>query len=227
LRQRGVAESRITLVPNGVDPAMFDPAADGQAFRRAHDLQGRFIVLYAGAHGLSNDLAVVLEAANLVRGEEHVVFVFVGDGKEKPALMRQAEAMGVGNVRFLPSVPKEDMSEVLAAADCGLAILKPLRLYATTYPNKVFDYMAAGRPVLLAIDGVIRQVIDEEQAGVAVTPGDPGALAEGVRRLAADRASARRMGERGRLAVERRFDRRQQAQLLEITFRRVVESRGA
>jgi glycosyltransferase involved in cell wall biosynthesis len=81
--------------------------------------------------------------------------------------------------------------------------------------------------VLLAIDGVMRQVIEQEQAGVAVTPGDPAALAAGVRRLAADRPSARRMGERGRSAVERRFDRRQQAALLERTFRRVVDSQGS
>jgi len=227
LRQRGVAESKITLVPNGVDPTLFDPAADGRAFRQAHDLAGRFIVLYAGAHGLSNDLGVVLEAASILRGEKHVVFVLVGDGKEKPDLMRRAEAMGLANVRFLPPVPKESMPDVLAAADCGLAILKPLTLYATTYPNKVFDYMAAGRPVLLAIDGVIRQVVEEEQAGVAVAPGDPAALAAGARRLAGDPASARRMGERGRAAVERRFDRRRQAGLLEKTFRRVAEGKGS
>jgi glycosyltransferase involved in cell wall biosynthesis len=111
---------------------------------------------------------------------------------------------------------------VLAAADCGIAILKALPLYATTYPNKVFDYMAAGRPVVLVIEGVIRKVIEEERAGIAVAPGDSGALARAVLRLADDRAEARRMGERGRRAVERRFDRRDQALVLEATFRRVV-----
>ncbi|HLE23841.1 MAG TPA: glycosyltransferase, partial [Anaerolineales bacterium] len=120
---------------------------------------------------------------------------------------------------------KGDIPQVLAAADCGLAILQPLPLFATTYPNKVFDYMAAGRPVLLAIDGVIRQVVEEEKAGLAVPPGDPAALAAAVRRLAGDRVSARRMGELGRSAVERRFDRRRQAELLEATFRRVAENR--
>jgi glycosyltransferase involved in cell wall biosynthesis len=119
------------------------------------------------------------------------------------------------------------MAEVLAAADCGLAILKPLSMFATTYPNKVFDYMAAGRPVLLAIDGVIRQVIEEEGAGIAVSPGDPAALADGVRRLAADPASARRMGQQGRKAVQRRFDRRQQEALLAETLQRVVDERQA
>jgi glycosyltransferase involved in cell wall biosynthesis len=171
---------------------------------------------------LSNDLGIVLSAAELLRGEPGVAFVFVGDGKEKPGLMRQADRLGLPQVMFLPPVAKEEMAEVLAAADCGIAILKPLPLYATTYPNKVFDYMAAGRPVVLAIDGVIRKVVEQERAGIAVPPGDPSALAEAVRRLAADRSEARRMGERGRRAVEQRFDRRQQAALLEATFRRVA-----
>jgi len=205
---------------------MFDPADRGESFRRAQALEGRFLVVYAGAHGLSNDLGVVLQAAQQLRDEAKVGFVLVGDGKEKPALMRQAEAMALDNVHFLPPVPKEGMAAVLAAADCGLAILKPLQLYTTTYPNKVFDYMAAGRPVLLAIDGVIRQVVEEERAGLAVTPGDPASLAQGVRRLVADPQEARRMGERGRSAVVRRFDRRQQAQLLETTFRRAVQARA-
>lgn len=225
LTARGVSPSRITLVPNGADPQMFDPSADGAAFRRLHGLEGRFIVLYAGAHGLANDLGTVLKAAHTLKGEERIAFVFVGDGKEKPGLQRQAADLGLTNVHFLPPVPKEDVAEVLAAADCGLAILQPLPLFATTYPNKVFDYMAAGRPVLLAIDGVIRQVIEEEGAGIAIPPGDPSALAEGVRRLASGPASARMMGERGRDAVVRRFDRRQQSALLAGALERVVEQR--
>jgi glycosyltransferase involved in cell wall biosynthesis len=227
LLERGAEESRVTLVANGVDPSKFDPSADGAEFRRRHRLEDRFVVLYAGAHGLANDLGVVLEAAKILRGEPRVAFVLVGDGKEKVSLMRQAEAAELTNVHFLPPVPKERIAEVLAAADCGLAILKPLSLYGTTYPNKVFDYMAAGRPVLLAIDGVIRRVIEEEGAGVAVPPGDPAALADGVRRLSADPPGARKMGERGRAAVERRFDRRSQAELLEATFRAVTGARRA
>jgi glycosyltransferase involved in cell wall biosynthesis len=226
LRHHGVADAKVTLIPNGVDPSLFHPTADGGAFRRSHGLEGRFLVLYAGAHGMSNDLGVVLEAARRLGQEDPIAFVLVGDGKEKASLMRQAEAMGLRNVRFLPPVAKHEIPEVMAAADCGLAILKPLSLYATTYPNKVFDYMAAGRPVLLAIEGVIRDVVEQEGAGVAVAPGDPAALADGARRLAADPVAARRMGERGRSAVLRRFDRSQQARLLEATFRRIVAERG-
>jgi glycosyltransferase involved in cell wall biosynthesis len=197
---------------------MFDPAADGSSFRAAHALGERFVAVYAGAHGLSNDLGVVLQAAGELREERGIAFVFVGDGKEKAALEARAEAEGLNNVLFLPPVAKKEMAAVLAAADCGIAILKPLPLYATTYPNKVFDYMAAGRPVVLAVDGVIRHLVEGAGAGVFVPPGDGPALAGAIRRLAADRTGARVMGARGRRLVETRFERRLQAEQLERLF---------
>jgi glycosyltransferase involved in cell wall biosynthesis len=150
---------QIELVPNGVDTAAFDPDEDGRAFRQTHGLESKFAIMYAGAHGLSNDLGIVVDAAALLVSRSDITFVFVGDGKEKPALLAQAEAAGLKNVLFLPPVNKADVPGALAGADACLAILKPIEAYKTTYPNKVFDYMAAGKPVLLAIDGVIRQVV--------------------------------------------------------------------
>jgi glycosyltransferase involved in cell wall biosynthesis len=109
------------------------------------------------------------------------------------------------------------MAEALAAADACLAILKPLAAYRTTYPNKVFDYMAAGKPTILAIDGVIRQVVEEADAGVFVPPGDGDALAGAILRLTADSEACRRMGLAARRAAERSFDRKQlAARLLQV-----------
>jgi len=227
LRSHGVDDDRLVLIPNGVDVAMFDPAGRGGSFRASHDLGQHFIALYAGAHGLSNDLGVVLDAAAELRGDADIVFVLVGDGKEKPALEERAAKQGLSNVVFLPPFAKEGMGDVLAAADCGIAILKPLPLYATTYPNKVFDYMAAGRPVVLAVDGVARQLVEEAGAGVFVPPGDGRALAAAVRSLASDRAESRRMGSRGRRLVEERFDRRLQAEQLERLFLQVIGGPGS
>jgi glycosyltransferase involved in cell wall biosynthesis len=115
--------------------------------------------------------------------------------------------MNLDNVRFLPPVPKEQMGEVLAAADACVAILKPLELYKTTYPNKVFDYMAAARPVVLAIDGVVREVVEAAGCGLFAQPGDAQAMAAAVRALAADPAAARRMGLDGRTYVIQHFHR--------------------
>jgi glycosyltransferase involved in cell wall biosynthesis len=201
---------RVELVPNGADPGMFDPADDGAAFRSANHLEHKFVVLYAGAHGMSNDLGVVLEAAKILQEmtvTSEVTVTFLGDGKEKSALQKQAAGMGLINVLFLPPVPKNDMASALAGADACLAILKPIDEYKTTYPNKVFDYMAAGRPVVLAIDGVIREVVEAAGCGIYTQPGDPLALAGAIRQLAGDKANARRMGLAGRKYLEQHFSR--------------------
>ncbi|MDD5468638.1 MAG: glycosyltransferase family 4 protein, partial [Anaerolineales bacterium] len=214
---------RVEVVPNGADMGMFPAQAQRDEFRRAQGLEGKFVVLYAGAHGLSNDLGVALQAAAMLKDRAEIVFVFLGDGKEKPALQEQAARLGLANVRFLPPLAKQDMAPALAAADACLAILKPVPLYATVYPNKVFDYMAAGKAVILAIPGVIRQVVEEAGAGIAIPPGDATALADAVRRLAGDAELTRRMGERGRACVEARFNRVDLAE----RFRNVVEEMAA
>ena len=206
----GHGARRVELVPNGADPQMFDPADQGAGFRSANRLADRFVVLYAGAHGLSNDLGVALQAAKIMQDASitsTVTIAFIGDGKDKPALQKQAAEMGLTNVLFLPPVPKTEMAAALAGADACLAILKPIDEYKTTYPNKVFDYMAAGRPVVLAIDGVIRQVVEAARCGVFAQPGDPAALAQAIRQLAADRADSRRMGLAGRRYLEQHFSR--------------------
>ena len=197
----------VELIPNGADPDMFDAAGDGAEFREKHHLDGKFVVLYAGAHGMSNDLNVVLDAAGQLRDEKQFCFLLLGDGKEKSALVAQAREKGLENVLFLPPVAKNEMSQALAASDACVAILKAIPLYATTYPNKVFDYMAAGRPVLLAIDGVIRKVVEDAGAGIAVCPGDAGSLASAVREIAAKPDRGRSMGQSGRRYVKERFNR--------------------
>ena len=205
----------IVLIPNGVDTQMFYPLDNGDEFRRRLGLEGKVILLYSGAHGVSNDLAVLLQAAKLTLADESIVYVLVGDGKEKPSLQRLAEEWKLKNVFFSAPVSKSEMGKVLAAADACLAILKPVELYKTTYPNKVFDYLAAGRPVICAIDGVIREVVEAAEAGVFSTPGDPGALAQAVNELARDPESARRMGMNGRVYVEQHFNRQIIAQKME------------
>lgn len=210
---------RVDMVPNGADPEMFEPESRGEHFREKHQLDEKFLAMYAGAHGLSNDLGVVLEAAAQTRDRGDIVFVFVGDGKEKPALVQQAEALRLDNVLFVPSVPKNEIAEVLAAADACIAILKPLKMYQTTYPNKVFDYMAAGRAVLLVIDGVIREVVEEAGCGIAVPPGNPRELAAAVIALADQPEVSQAMGSAGRKAIEDKYQR----QIFSDQFARILE----
>jgi len=209
----------VECVPNGADVEAIGSSQDGSSFRQEHSLGNSFIALYAGAHGMSNDLGMVLAAAEKLKERPDILFVLVGDGKDKPALQREAQARHLENVRFLAPVSKRTMPAVLAAADAGIAILKPLELYKTTYPNKVFDYMAAGRPVLLAIDGVSRAVVERAGAGIYIPPGDAQALAGAVSKLAGNRELSQAMGARGQAYARRHFGR---AKLAE-QFRLMIE----
>jgi glycosyltransferase involved in cell wall biosynthesis len=210
LERYGVPANKIRVVPNGVDVHEFDPAGRGEAMRTAWGADGRFVVLYAGALGPANGLDIVLDAAEALR-DTPAMFVLVGDGKARAELAGTAEARGLANVHLVPAQPKRAMRDVLASADACLATLRDIPLFRTTYPNKVFDYMAASRPVLLAIDGVIREVVERAGAGVFVPPGDPGALAAAVRRLMSSPAEAQAMGRSGRVAVSVEFAREKQA----------------
>lgn len=221
---RSIPSARIEVVPNGVDPSAFAPEDRGESFRRAHGLQDRFVVLYAGAHGQANDLMTLLAAAERMQDEPRVAFVLVGDGKQKPSLMAAAAQKRLDNVLFLAAVPRVQIAGVVAAADVGVATLKPIPLFATVYPNKVFDYMAAGRPVVLAMDGAIRALVEEAGAGLVVRPGDAAALSVAVRSLLRDPVAARRMGARGRACVEAGFDRRLSAEKLERLLQAAVRS---
>jgi lipopolysaccharide/colanic/teichoic acid biosynthesis glycosyltransferase len=221
-----VAPLKISLIPNGVDPAMFDPALSGKAVRDKWGLAGKFVVLYAGAIGMANDLATVLNAAERLSVCTDIVFLLVGDGKERGQLEAQVRQRDLRNVIFTGTVGKNEVAKMMAAADACLAILKNIPMFRTTYPNKVFDYMAAGRPTLLAIDGVIREVVEACQGGIYIPPGDECALADAVLRLRAAPAEARGMGERARAYVIEHFHRdRQGAQFVSLVESMVEEWR--
>jgi len=222
LLSKQVPAEKITVIPNGVDPAMFDPAADGWAVREQFGLGGKFVVTYAGAMGLANDLETLLRAAHRLRDDPAIHLLLVGDGKERPHLEAQAQALRLSNVTFAGAQPKCRMPDFLAASDACVATLKNIRMFRTTYPNKVFDYMAAGRPTILGIDGVIRQVVEAAGGGIFVPPGDDAALAEAVRTLSRDPQRARAMGAAARAYVAKHFHRQQQAEQLAALVTRLV-----
>ena len=215
----------ILIVPNGVElvgdrleGSRESPEASertGSLLRETHGLNGKFIALYAGAHGMANDLSQLVDAAASLQQDPRIAIVLVGDGPEKIALEERARAERLNNLLFLPPVEKASVSALIAEADCGLAVLKAIPMFATTYPNKVFDYMALELPIVLAIDGVIRQVVEAAEAGITVAPGDGAAIGEAIRRLADNPEAAKDMGRKGQVYVEARFERRLMAEKME------------
>lgn len=153
--------------PNGADIAAFDcvTTEDVRALRARLGWEHRAVLLYAGAHGLANDLGQLLELAQRMAHNPDVLVVALGTGPQKAALMRQAELLGLSNIQWLAPVPALDVPAYYCAADVGLIFLQDNPTFRSVYPNKMFDIMAAGRPVLSTVRGASAQVLDDSGAG--------------------------------------------------------------
>ncbi len=200
--------SRVTLLSNGAAVDRFDPAGADPGLRARLGLQGRFVVTFAGLHGIPQGLDAILDAAALLRGDHEVVFCMIGEGPMKPGLETRARAEGLDNVRFFPAVPPAEITPFLTASD---ALLVPLRrdpVFDTFIPSKLFDFLACARPVILSVDGEARQILEESGGGVFAEPGRPEALRDAVRVLR-DRGPEERarMGVSGRAYVLNHFTR--------------------
>jgi colanic acid biosynthesis glycosyl transferase WcaI len=177
----GIPSDRIDVVPNGVSTALFHPREE----ERKHFARwrARFLVGYVGTHGMAHGLETALDAARLL-GEENMHFLFVGEGARKEEL--KLRAAGQENVTFLDRQPRETIAEMLSELDAALVLLRDTPLFRTVIPSKMFEIMGAGVPMVLGVEGQARAILDEADAGIAIPPGDAGALADALRRLAAD-----------------------------------------
>ncbi|HYF22793.1 MAG TPA: sugar transferase [Caulobacteraceae bacterium] len=206
----GYSRERIDLIPNGCDLELFDAAVQ---VRPADLFPGRigandFVAVFAGAHGKANGLDAAVAAARLLqeRGRADVKLLLIGTGSEKARLVGEAE--GLQTLVFADSVPKSKLAGLLRGADMGLQLLANVpAFYDGTSPNKFFDYLAAGRPVLINYPGWLARTVAEEGAGWAVPPGDAEAFAEALIAAADDRNEARRSGQAARALAENRFAR--------------------
>ena len=203
----GVPLERIELVPNASDLELFSPVLDRHAERAELGLgvELGFVCSYFGTMGEANDLSQVVRAAPLVEG---VTFVLLGDGKRRPALEREARALGAANVLFLrPAPDKRSVARLAAASDACLTIFKDVPVLSTCSPNKLFDTFAAGRPAIVNQPGWMRELVERNEAGLFVRPGDPGDLAQKLAWLRDHPDEADRYGRNARRLAEREFDR--------------------
>jgi glycosyltransferase involved in cell wall biosynthesis len=227
VERRLAPADKIVEIPNGADLVHFSPGSRDNPFRRELGWGTRCVAMYAGAHGRANGLDQLLDAATLLRDRDDILIAFVGDGPERARLERRSRELGLANVSFCGPQPKERMAECINAADIGLAVLQPNPTFRTVYPNKIFDYMACARPIVLGIDGVARQLVTETtRSGIFAPPGDAAAIAAAIRRLADDPTEGAAMGERGRRWVEANASRAALAAHYEAVLRRLVRGRA-
>lgn len=206
--RRGVASDRVAMVPNGCDLTLF--AHSLQPWRPDEVLSTDFMALFSGTHGVANGLDALMDVAKELkyRGREDIKILLIGQGKLKGALLAHAQREGLNNVVFHDPVNKLRLASLMAASDVGLQVLANVpAFYYGTSPNKFFDYIAAGLPVINNYPGWIAELIKEHQFGFAIPPNDPIAFADALERAAEDRAALELMGQRGLALARSQFSR--------------------
>lgn len=206
----GYPPERVALIPNAADLELFQPSDErlnDERFGPPDD----FRLVFTGAHGHMNGLDAVLDAAAELkrRGVRGVRFVFIGGGREKPRLMARTRDEGLQElVSWVDPIPKAELARILPQMDVGLMILlnHPAMYYGTS-PNKFFDYIASGLPVLNNYPGWLAELIQAHRCGMVVEPDNPAAFADGVLALRDDPDERRAMGRRARQLAQSHFSR--------------------
>jgi len=215
------------VIPNASDLDLFRPDLDGSAAHARLGLGDRFAAIYFGAMGLANGLDYVIEAARILaeRGQDRIVLVLHGGGGKRAELETLARQYGLSNVVFSDLVAdKEEMARIVAACDVCLTIYRASREH-TWSPNKMFDALAAGKPVLINVPGWLGETIERSQCGRALDADRPQALADALQELSSRPELCRQMGRNARALAERDFDRRLLAERLEEVLTTAVTRR--
>lgn len=208
---RGLMPDKLSVVPNGAD---LPPAEAKEAFpwlRAKHNLDGKILALYAGNFGVAQRLETLLEAAALLESREDIVFVLMGSGSRLPELKAKALELGLKRVIFEPQAPRSAMPGAFASADIALIVLQDAPVFRDVLPSKLFDYLAWGLPILASAEGETADLLRESEAGVAVAPERPEALAQAISELADDPARRLEMRQRGPDFIARGYTRRHAA----------------
>lgn len=207
IENKNICPDKISMIPNGADLDIFKPGSRNNWVREKHGLGDKFVVTYVGAHGKANCLGQMLEAAEHLINYPDIVLMLVGDGMEKPMLKEAAIQKNLENVLFVDSVPKNIIADYITASNVCTAVLKKIDTFKTVYPNKVFDYMSAARPVIIGIDGVARKLIEDAGAGIYVEPENAKAFANAVLKLKENYQFCNEYGENGLDFVRKSFAR--------------------
>lgn len=222
---KGISPEKLIMIPNAADFSLSEKILktfDRETFRKQNDLENRFVITYVGAHGVANHLDQLLDAGKSLE-DTNVLFLLIGQGMEKDRLIEKAKEMGVKNVRFYDPVPKSDVFQFILASEMGASVLKNVETFKTVYSNKTFDYFSCKIPVLMAIDGVSRELVESAKAGSYVEPENILEYERIIRRYLKSPSSLRVEGENGYKFAKSNFDRESLAKQYIVELKKIVE----
>lgn len=204
-----VSPNKIIEIPNAADFEISDQllnSFDVDAFRKDKGWENKFVITYVGAHGVANGLHQIIQTAEILK-ETNVLFVLVGDGMKKKELMAQVKSLTLDNVVFYDPVPKKEVLKFVLASDMGASVLMKNDTFKTVYSNKTFDYMSCKKPILMAIDGVSRELVEKAGAGIFVEPENPIDFSNKIKLYLDNNSLIAVQGESGYQYAKQNFDR--------------------
>jgi glycosyltransferase involved in cell wall biosynthesis len=211
IKNKNIPKNKIIFIPNAADFSLakelqqdFDPLE----FKKDIGLEGKFVITYVGAHGIANHLMQLISAAKQLQ-HTNLVFQLIGDGMEKKLLQKNVLENKLKNVIFRNPVSKKDVFKYILASDVGASVLKKADTFKTIYSNKTFDYMSCKKPVLLAIDGVSRELLNNANCGIYVEPENINHIVEGIKLLMSkSQKQLNLLGQNGYVYATEHFDRK-------------------
>jgi colanic acid biosynthesis glycosyl transferase WcaI len=224
LISRGVSAEKISVIPNFVDTDFIRPLPKTNNFGQQQGLADKFVVTHAGNLGYVYDLDTLLDAAHLLSSQKDILFLIVGSGVAKPALEKKAHELKLKNVRFMPFQPHEALPWLRASSDVQVSLYKN-DAAKDSFPSKVYEIMASGRPLLASPDGdsALAKVVKAARCGLCVNPGNSGHLAESILQLYRDPSLREMMGKRGREYAEVHHSKHTAVTQYDELLRRVAE----
>jgi len=203
LVSKGVPMEKISIIPNFVDTEFIRPLPKANNFAQQHGLSDKFVITHAGNLGYVYDLDTMLNAASLLSSQKDILFLIVGNGVAKPALEKKAHELKLDNVRFIPFQPRESLPWLRASSDVQVSLYKN-GAATDSFPSKIYEIMASGRPLLASSDGDsgVATLVKTAECGLCVKPGETEQLAEAILDLYRNPALRKTMGERGRRYAE-------------------------
>ena len=209
IEKKNIKESKIELIPNAADFALSDnllATFDTNNFKKELDLEGKFIITYVGAHGVANHLDQILDVAEKMMNT-NAYFLLIGEGMEKKRLIVESNKRKISNIKFIDAVSKKDVFKYILISDLGASVLNKVETFKTVYSNKTFDYMSCKKPIIMAIDGVSRKLVEDANAGTYVEPENPDEMVECILKYMKNPEIIYEQGESGYSFAKKNFDR--------------------
>ena len=195
LIRRGIPKAKLVLIPNGVEIEHFQ-SGNGHVKKKL-GFQDKFVVSYIGTHGMAHKLETVLDAANCLKDDARIQFLLVGDGADKQNLVNRVRELELKNVYFHDQIDRSRIPDFYNASDLFLVPLRKADLFTRNIPSKIYEIMAAQKPMIIATEGESRKLVEQSGAGIGVTPENSNEMADAIKLLFENEEMCRQMGENG------------------------------